>query len=215
MADPTPSGAGPPTAASACRASATSRGRVSGSGNGQGGVALRRRVAMPPVPQSGGGRFLASLLGLLVLGGCAEVAVRGPLAPYRVGGRTYVPLADWRGFREEGVASWYDHHGRPTAAGERQDVRALTAAHPVLPLHVCVRVENLENGRVVTVRINDRGPFVDGRVIDLTPAAARALGMLAAGTARVRLTALGPATARGECPTSRADAGAEAAAGRA
>jgi rare lipoprotein A len=116
-------------------------------------------------------------------------------------------MADWRGFTEEGLASWYDHHGRPTAGGERQDIRALTAAHPVLPMNVCVRVESLENGRVVVVRINDRGPFVDGRVIDLTPAAARALGMLGAGTARVRLSAIGLASDRGDCPGSRASAG--------
>jgi rare lipoprotein A len=121
-----------------------------------------------------------------------------------VRGRTYAPLADWRGFSEEGLASWYDAHGRLTAGGERQDARALTAAHPVLPLNVCVRVENLENGRTVTVRVNDRGPFVDGRVIDVTPAAARALGMLHAGIARVRLTAIGPAGAGGECPARAA-----------
>jgi rare lipoprotein A len=141
---------------------------------------------------------------VLALGGCAGLPAGGTMAPYTVGGRRYVPLADWRGFTEEGVASWYDHRGRPTAGGERQDPSALTAAHPVLPLDVCVRVENLENGRAVVVRINDRGPFVDGRVIDLTPAAARALGMLAAGIARVRLSALGPAGPRGACPASAA-----------
>jgi rare lipoprotein A len=131
-------------------------------------------------------------------------------------GRTYRPLAGWRGFSEEGLASWYDHHGRPTASGERQDTRALTAAHTVLPMHTCVRVENLENGRAVVVRINDRGPFVAGRVIDLTPEAARALGIVAAGLARVRIRAVADADPRGRCPaaelSSRGPVGPDAAA---
>jgi rare lipoprotein A len=145
----------------------------------------------------------------VALGGCAALGggpalPGGPAAPYTVLGRTYRPLADWRGFSEEGLASWYDHHGRPTASGEPQDTAALTAAHPVLPMHTCVRVENLENGRSVVVRVNDRGPFVDGRVIDLTPGAARALGILAAGIARVRLRAIAGAGPWGRCPAAAA-----------
>lgn len=93
---------------------------------------------------------------------------------------------------EVGIASWYGpgFHGRPTASGERYDQNALTAAHPTLPLGTWARVTNLANGRQVVVRINDRGPFVRGRRIDLSRAAARRLGMLGAGTAAVRIEPL-------------------------
>jgi rare lipoprotein A len=111
-----------------------------------------------------------------------------------------VPLADWRGFTEEGLASWYEHPGRRTASGERLDAAALTAAHTRLPMNVCLRVLNLENGRAVLVRVNDRGPFVPGRIVDLTRAAARALGFEGQGTARVRVSAVGAADAHGACP---------------
>lgn len=98
---------------------------------------------------------------------------------------------------ERGVASWYGpgFHGRATASGERYDMDALTAAHPSLPFGTLVDVVNLDNGRRVTVRINDRGPFEKGRVIDLSRAAARAIGMLGPGTARVELVAVGVAPA--------------------
>jgi rare lipoprotein A len=91
------------------------------------------------------------------------------------------------------VASWYGYpyHGRRAASGEIYDMEKLTAAHRTLPFGSLVRVENLENGRRVQVRINDRGPFVEGRIIDLSRAAARALGMLGPGTARVRLVLIG------------------------
>jgi rare lipoprotein A len=126
------------------------------------------------------------------------------MAPYSVGGRTYVPLREWRGYTEEGIASWYGpgHHGRPTASGERFDMNRMTAAHPVLPMQVCLRVSNVENDRVVVVRVNDRGPFKDGRVVDLSQAAARALGMLPRGTARVRLATLALADPTGRCPSA-------------
>ena len=97
------------------------------------------------------------------------------------------------GYTEIGVASWYGYpyHGRRAASGEIYDMEKLTAAHRTLPFGSLVRVENLENGRRVQVRINDRGPFVEGRIIDLSRAAARALGMLGPGTARVRLVLIG------------------------
>lgn len=84
---------------------------------------------------------------------------------------------------ERGQASWYGERfqGRPTASGERFDMNRLTAAHPTLPFDTVVRVRSLQTGREVVVRINDRGPFTKGRVIDLSRAAAQALGMLAAG----------------------------------
>jgi rare lipoprotein A len=90
---------------------------------------------------------------------------------------------------QDGTASYYgaDFAGRRTASGERFDPQALTAAHPVLPFGTRVRVTNLENGRSVTVRINDRGPYTAGRILDVSWEAARELGMLRSGVARVRL----------------------------
>lgn len=95
--------------------------------------------------------------------------------------------------RLEGMASWYGpgFHGRKTANGERFDSQALTAAHRSLPFGTRVRVTNLNNGRSVTVRINDRGPFVGNRIIDLSAGAARSIGMIQSGVARVRLDILG------------------------
>jgi rare lipoprotein A len=90
---------------------------------------------------------------------------------------------------QTGIASWYgeDFHGRPTSNGEIYDMNELTAAHPTLPFGTMVEITNLLNGRTVTVRINDRGPFVDGRIIDLSYAAARLLDMVGPGTIPVRL----------------------------
>jgi len=90
---------------------------------------------------------------------------------------------------QTGRASWYALTSK-TASGERCNPNALTAAHPTLPFGTKVKVENLKNGKTVVVRINDRGPFVGGRIIDLTRAAASALGFIKAGTAKVRLTVL-------------------------
>ncbi len=94
-------------------------------------------------------------------------------------------------FRQVGVASWYGpgFHGRTTASGERFDQNDLTAAHRKLPLGSEVRVTNLENGRTITVEINDRGPYAKGRVLDLSKAAARKLGMVEDGVAKVRIEA--------------------------
>lgn len=93
------------------------------------------------------------------------------------------------GWTQEGVASWYggEFHGRPTASGEPYDQEGMTAAHRTLPFGTWIRVDNLDNGRRVRVRITDRGPFVDDRILDLSRAAARELGMLGPGTARIRL----------------------------
>jgi len=102
-----------------------------------------------------------------------------------------------------GVASWYGpgFHGNRTANGEIYDQYEMTAAHPTLPLGTRAMVTNLTNGRSVEVRINDRGPFVDGRVIDLSYAAARTLGMIGPGTARVRIDVLGTAAAVALAPS--------------
>lgn len=115
------------------------------------------------------------------------------------------------GWSQTGTASWYGpgFHGKATASGERYDMEALTAAHRRLAFGTRVRVENLDNGRVIDVRINDRGPFVGGRIIDLSRAAARALGMLGPGTAPVRLLVLDPSPLL-ECSVVQVGAFAEA-----
>nr|WP_019625645.1 septal ring lytic transglycosylase RlpA family protein [Thioalkalivibrio sp. ALJT] len=113
---------------------------------------------------------------------------------YEVFGQRYRTLASSEGFEEEGVASWYGtrFHGRRTSSGETYDMYAMTAAHKSLPLPSYVRVTNLENGKQVVVRVNDRGPFVDGRIIDLSYAAAHRIDMTDVGVARVHIRAVGP-----------------------
>lgn len=98
-----------------------------------------------------------------------------------------------RGYTERGEASWYGRkfHGRTTANGERYDMHSLTAAHKTLPFGVVVEVTNLHNGRSVEVRINDRGPFKKGRIIDLSYAAARELEMIGPGVVPVRVVVIG------------------------
>lgn len=114
--------------------------------------------------------------------------------PYRKNGVLYRPAENWS-YNEVGVASWYgmDHHGKRTANGETFDLRALTAAHPTLPLPSRVRVTNIENGKSIVVRVNDRGPFKNGRLIDVSRRAADMLGFRERGTARVRVEMLGRA----------------------
>lgn len=113
---------------------------------------------------------------------------------YEVFGRQYRVLDSAEGYVEEGMASWYgeEFNGRPTASGERFDMDGRTAAHRTLPLHTWVEVTNLENGRTLVVRINDRGPFArtHERILDLSRGAARELGVTGPGTARVRVRAL-------------------------
>lgn len=113
--------------------------------------------------------------------------------PYVVNGERFDPLLDHQGFVEEGIASWYgaDFHGKKTSNGEIYDMHALTAAHKTLPLGVWVRVRNLKTGQEQILRVNDRGPFVAGRIIDLSYAGAQALGLVGPGTAPVRVEALG------------------------
>ncbi|MCH8925362.1 MAG: septal ring lytic transglycosylase RlpA family protein [Proteobacteria bacterium] len=108
--------------------------------------------------------------------------------PYQIGGTWYYPKADYT-YRETGIASWYGpgFHGRATANGEVFDQNALTGAHRTLPMPSMVRVTNLDNGRSIKVRINDRGPFKNGRIIDLSRRAADLLGFRRIGTAKVRV----------------------------
>jgi len=115
-------------------------------------------------------------------------------APYKQNGIWYVP-ANEPDYNETGVASWYgaEFHGKTTSNGETYDMDAITAAHPTLPLPSIVEVTNLENGKTLKVRVNDRGPFVKGRLIDLSPRAAKQLGYYGKGSAKVRVKYVGPA----------------------
>lgn len=130
----------------------------------------------------------------------AEPLHRFANRPYSVFGRDYQPLPADAPYRAEGIASWYGrrYHGQPTASGERYDMFAMTAAHPTLPIPSYARVINPANGRQVVVRINDRGPFLHGRLIDLSYAAAWKLGLVAEGSGRVIVERVLP----GEVPVS-------------
>lgn len=130
--------------------------------------------------------------------------LKGWQKPYKVDGERYDPLQSHEGFVQDGLASWYgkEWHGGATSNGERYDMNAMTAAHKTLPLGVYVRVRNKRNGSEVIVRINDRGPFVRERIIDLSFAAAKQLGITGTGTAPVHIEALGyrPADGAGPAP---------------
>ncbi len=148
---------------------------------------------------------IIQLSGLLLLSGCGgghttrvidtpeTRELSGWQKPYEVDGKRYQPLRDHQGFQQTGIASWYGgkFHGRKTSNGEIYNMYEMTAAHKTLPLGVMVRVTHLGSGRSILLRINDRGPFVAGRVIDLSYAAAKKLNIVDAGTARVRVEALG------------------------
>ena len=120
------------------------------------------------------------------------------MRPYQVRGRWYRPAED-KDYDQVGMASWYgaQFNGRPTASGERFDMTALTAAHPTLPLPALVEVTNVANGRSAIVRVNDRGPFAENRIIDLSRASAEAIGLLAQGVGQVRVRYVGPAPRTG------------------
>lgn len=119
--------------------------------------------------------------------------LKGWQKPYMVNGQRYDPLRSHHGFIENGLASWYgkDFHGKPTSNGEIYNMHAMTAAHKTLPLGVYVKVHNKSNGKEVIVRVNDRGPFVKGRIIDLSYSAAKELGAVGPGTVPVCIEALG------------------------
>ncbi len=162
--------------------------------------------------------FSAALLLIPLLTGCgggtstrqtAETATSGPpdavpkvepksrygnMASYEVLGRRYHTKESGKNHVERGLASWYGSkfHGRRTSSGEVYDMHQMTAAHKTLPLPSYVRVTNLENGRVAVVRVNDRGPFLGGRVIDLSYAAAKRLDVVGAGTAKVEVRSIDP-----------------------
>ena len=124
--------------------------------------------------------------------------------PYRIGNIWYVPREE-PDYARTGTGSWYgaDFHGRRTANGETYDMEALTAAHPTLPLPSYVTVTNTANGRTILVRVNDRGPYVGGRLIDLSRAAARTLGYEPLGTATVTVRYVGRAPLDGDATRER------------
>ncbi len=130
---------------------------------------------------------------------------RGTQRPYVINNQVYYPVNSAAGYRQTGVASWYGRQfqGKRTANGEIFNMYAATAAHKTLPMNTMLLVRNLENGRETTVRVNDRGPFAKNRIIDLSYAAARKLDMLGRGTARVRIIALGRASATAARRSSR------------
>jgi rare lipoprotein A len=126
---------------------------------------------------------------------------RGNPSSYVVHGKRYYVLDKADGFVQRGIASWYGikFHGRKTSSGEIYNMHAMTAAHKTLPIPVDVHVKNLDNGRTAVVRVNDRGPFISGRIIDLSYAAAKKLGVKGPGTANVEISVLEPGQKR---PTS-------------
>ncbi|MGC8760106.1 MAG: septal ring lytic transglycosylase RlpA family protein [Bryobacteraceae bacterium] len=144
---------------------------------------MRRFVLTMRARRCASRRFAAAAALLVVALAACGGKKRAPRAPA-------APLPGWT---ETGLASWYGHpyHGRPSSSGEIYDMEQLTAAHRTLPFGSIVEVKNLDNGRTVTVRINDRGPFAEGRIIDLSRAAARQIGLIGPGTALVRIQLLG------------------------
>jgi rare lipoprotein A len=150
----------------------------------------------PPAPLRAAG-VLASILLLAACGSTTSGGVADGRSGYKVGrpyeiaGRKYTPEENYR-YIESGVASWYGpgFHGKSTANGEAYDQHTMTAAHRTLPMPSVVRVTNLSNGSTVIVRVNDRGPFANDRIIDLSRAAAEKLDMVRAGTASVRVEIL-------------------------
>lgn len=128
--------------------------------------------------------------------------VKQKTRPYVVNGETYYPLPDSEGFVQTGKASWYGQkfHGRPTASGEIFDMHKKSAAHRTLPLGTHVSIQNLSNNKITIVKINDRGPFVKGRHIDLSYAAAKEIDLIDPGVIDVKIVALGKEVSKLESP---------------
>lgn len=165
-------GAGGGTGAKVKRAAFTSK---------EYGVSASPRVTNNPNPPKGGGRYLVG-------------------KPYTVRGEVYTPQANPDGYTAYGSASWYgsDFHGRRTANGEIFSANAITGAHPTLPLPSYVRVTNTDNGRSVVVRVNDRGPYIHGRIMDLSHRAAEILGYVNNGMGNISVAYIGPAPLKGD-----------------
>jgi len=142
-------------------------------------------------------KILMAVLLTVSLSGCGLLSNRSGKS-YVIKGKRYHILASSSGYRAKGLASWYGEpfHGRKTASGEVYDMHKISAAHKTLPLHTWVEVKNLDNNKMMVMRVNDRGPFVKGRIIDLSRAAAEEMGMLKAGVARVTVRAISKERAR-------------------
>ena len=127
----------------------------------------------------------------------AEPLGRGTMRPYTVMGRNYTPMTRVEPYRARGIATWYGrrYHGKPTSSGEPYDMYAMTAAHTVLPIPSYVRVTNIANGKSVVVRVNDRGPFIGDRLIDLSYTAAYKLGIIGSGSGMVEVESIMPGNA--------------------
>lgn len=126
-----------------------------------------------------------------------EALHRGTMRPYVVMGQSFTPMTELAPYKARGVATWYGrrYHGKPTASGETYDMYAISAAHPTLPIPSYVRVTNVATGKSVVVRVNDRGPFLANRLIDLSYTAAHRIGMLAGGSTVVEVETIIPAGA--------------------
>lgn len=124
------------------------------------------------------------------------LAKYGNMSSYKVFGRRYYTMKSSKAFEQVGTASWYGtkFHAQRTSSGEKYDMLAMTAAHKTLPLPTYIEVTNLENHRQIIVKVNDRGPFSSNRIIDLSYVAAKKLGMLGRGTAKVKIRAINPYT---------------------
>jgi rare lipoprotein A len=158
------------------------------------------------------------LISLLIISGCSKQVIKTPEAgpsplpqkaskspsvvskkpdrkekPYAVNGKWYFPVPSVVEYKEKGVCSWYgpDFHGKPTSSGEVYDMFGYTAAHRILPFNTQIRVKNPANNREILVKINDRGPFLKDRILDLSYTGAKDLGLLGPGTALIEIEALG------------------------
>ena len=123
-----------------------------------------------------------------------EPLLAGPMRPYVVLGKGYAPMTRLEPYKDRGIATWYGrrYHGKPTSSGEAYDMYAMTAAHTLLPIPSYVRVTNLANKKSVVVRVNDRGPFIGNRLIDLSYTAAYKLGLATAGSGMVEVEVIIP-----------------------
>ena len=126
----------------------------------------------------------------------SEALYRGTMRPYTVMGRSYVPMTELMPYKARGIATWYGrrYHGKKTSSGEPYDMYAMSAAHTVLPIPSYVRVTSVANGKSVVVRVNDRGPFIADRLIDLSYTAAFKLGLIGAGSGMVEVESIIPGT---------------------
>ncbi len=176
-----------------------------------------KRGAIDRAPSTGGGYYLddgpgtnapADINSIPDAVPRIEPLGRGTMRPYTVMGQSYVPMTRLEPYRARGIASWYGrrYHGKQTASGEVYDMYAMSAAHTILPIPSYARVTNVANGRSIVVRINDRGPFIDNRLIDLSYTAAHKLGIIGAGSGTVEVESIIPGATPAPPPTPVASA---------